>query len=68
MVFDSYSASGDQVPPTAALPAFCIPESTVSNALAQQVALWGDQHPEKRSLAGYFFIRQALAAAWACKG
>jgi Rap1a immunity proteins len=66
MVSDSYEASGADIPPTAALPAFCIPDNTNSNALGEQVALWGDQHPEKRSLGGYWFIREALAAAWPC--
>lgn len=52
---------GDYMPP------FCIPEGANAHSMAEVVARYLNQHPEKRDKAGYFLTREALAEGFPCK-
>lgn len=56
-----------EITATEVLPRVCIPDSVNANDATEVVAQYLDTHPEKRSTAAYFLIRQALAGAWPCK-
>ncbi|WP_366932471.1 Rap1a/Tai family immunity protein [Mesorhizobium sp.] len=48
------------------LGSFCIPEGADSKDVTEVVARFLDEHPEKRSIAGYYLVRQALTEKYPC--
>lgn len=47
-------------------PSFCPGDTVNANDATEVVARYTDEHPENRSLAGYFLAAQALAKAYPC--
>lgn len=66
MIYDADAFQRDHNLHSVYIPKFCVPPTTRSSALAEAVANFADAHPEKRTLAGYVFIQQALASFWPC--
>jgi hypothetical protein len=66
-VLDANAVHFDDIKTTDLFPRICITAGVNANDATEVVANYLDAHPEKRSLAAYYLVRQALATAWPCR-